>query len=276
MMTITREDIKTCEEAIALAFREAKVEDMKAEVADLFGMMVDGIPQQQVTKVVGTAVKAQYGKDVEWEIDNWWQVPVPLPRYEASSLPSLVVETIVHLVASVEITSGWSGRSWHIALIEPLGKSQKTVLPLCFVEALLDGDEGRYRIVGKEGGWTLREIGGLKDPLRLHDSFVAQLREVFKARPVADWLDDFGARGHALAPLVVGSLLGLMCQGNSALVPPEEQACDHETLIQIATSLGYGVATAKKALQWAEPELKAAMNLEEKIRILLKYISEEA
>ena len=275
-MTIRREYIETFEEAIPLAFREAPVEGMKPEVAYLFTAMLDQkISRQEVERLVNSAVKGQYGKDTEWDISDWWQVAVPSPRYEARGLPSLIIETRAYVIASVEVTPGWSRRSWHIAIVEPLGKPQTIVLPLCFLQALLDGDEDRYRVVGKDGSWTLREIAGLKQPLRLHDDFVNELRLVFRLKPVADWLDDFGSRGRSLMPLVVGSLLGLMYRGDSTSVPVEQQAYSRETLIEIITGMGYGIARAHRVLERAEPELRAGMPLEEATRIVLKYIGEE-
>lgn len=275
-MTIRRDYIETFEEAIPLAFWEAQVEGMKSEVAHLFATMLDQrISRQEVERLVTSAVKSQYGKDAEWNISNWWQVAVPSPRYEARGLPSLVIVTRAYVVASVEVTPGWSRGSRHITVVEPLGKPQTTVLPLCFLQALLDGDEDRYRAVGKDGRWTLREIAGLKQPLRLHDDFVNELRHVFRLKPVADWLEDFGSRGRSLAPLVVGSLLGLMYRGDSASVPTEQQAYSRETLVEIITGMGYGIARAQKVLQRAEPELRAGMTLEEATRIVLKHISEE-
>ncbi len=274
-MTLITEHIKSLEDAIALAIREAQVQGMKPEASRLFAAVLDTVSRQEVEKLVTSAVKSQYGKDAEWDIGGWWQVAVPLPRYEGRGLPGLIVETRAHLVASVEVTPRWSRRSWHIASIEPLGKPQTTLLPLCFLLALLDGNEDRYRIVGKDGAWTLREIAGLKQPLRLHDDFVNRLRRVFRMKPVADWLDDFGLRGQSLVPLVVGSLLGLMYRGDSASVPLEQQAYSREMLIEIVTGMGYGIARAQRLLERAEPELRAGMTLEEATRIVLKHISEE-
>jgi len=187
----------------------------------------------------------------------------------------LIVETRTYLAGSVEVSPGGSRKWWHIALVEPLGKPQITVLPLCFLLALLDGKEDRYRIVGKDGQWTLREVAGMKQPLRLHDDFVNQLRHSFKLKPVVDWLDDFGSRGHKLAPLVVGSLLGLRHQRDGASVPLGQQAYSQEMLINIITGMGYGIARAQRVLERAEPELRPGMTLEEATRIVLKHISEE-
>ncbi|RLC60834.1 MAG: hypothetical protein DRI01_09555 [Chloroflexi bacterium] len=274
-MTVIRDYIENSDEAISLAIREAQVEGMKPQVTELFSVIIDTVSQREVEKLVAAAAKSQYGKDAKWDIGHWWQVVVPLPRYESRSLPALIIETRAYLVAPAEVSPGCSRRWWPITLVEPVGKPQLVVLPLCFLLALLDGNEDRYRIVGKDGQWTLREIAGLKQPLRLHDDLVDGLRHVFRMKPVADWLDDFGPRGHRLVPLVVGSLLGLMYQGESASVPLERQAYSQEMLIEIITSMGYGIARARRVLERAEPELGPQMTLEEATRVVLKYISEE-
>ena len=55
--------------------------------------------------------------------------------------------------------------------------------------------------------------------MRLHDKFVNGLRHLFKLKPVADWLEDFGSQGLGLVPLVVGALLGLRYRGASNSLP---------------------------------------------------------
>ena len=162
-MCITKEYIDSFEEATPVAFREAEVKGMKSEMARLFATMVDRRDSQdEAERLVASAIRSHYGKETKWEIDDCWRVAVPLLRYEARGLPSLIIETRVYVVASAEVTPRWSQRSWHIAVAEPLGKPQTTVLPLCFLQPLLDGNEDRYRIVGKDGQWTSREVVGLK------------------------------------------------------------------------------------------------------------------
>jgi hypothetical protein len=165
--------------------------------------------------------------------------------------------------------------SHHVAVVELMGKPQRTVLPLCFLRALLGDDLARYRIVGKDSMWTSWEVAGLKQPLRLHDKLVGGLRDVFKLKPVADWLEDFGSHGQSLVPLVVGALLGLSHQSASASLPVERQPYSQETLIEVITGMGYGTARARKVLERVEPELRVGMTLEEATRIVLRHIGEE-
>jgi len=276
-MTVVRSYIDSFDKAIAAALAKAQVGDLRPEIVRLFNSMLDDkSSQQEVERLVANAVKGHYGKNVSWDIQDWWQVPVPSPRYEASGLPSLVIETRVFVVASVEISPQSSHRSWHIAVVELLGKPQMVVLPLFFIQALLDGNEDGYRIVGKDGPWTVREIAGLRQPLRLHDELVERLRNTLKLKPVADFLCGFGPRGVKLVPLVVGALLGLMYRSTGASLPIEQLPWSRETLIEVVTGLGYSAARAQRVVQLAEPEFKIDMTLEEAIRIVLKYIGKEA
>ncbi|MDP2948564.1 MAG: hypothetical protein Q8P22_03395, partial [Chloroflexota bacterium] len=92
-MTIVRGYINRFEEAARLAFAEAQAGDMKPEAAALFATTLDpGMTRGEVEKLVGAAVRSAYGKGHEWEVEKWWQVPVPLPRYELRDVPCLVVE----------------------------------------------------------------------------------------------------------------------------------------------------------------------------------------
>jgi hypothetical protein len=277
-MTVTRGYVETFDEAITLAFREAQVQGMKPEVAHLFGSMLERAAwQAEVQKLVNNAVKGHYGKEAKWDIEEWWPVPVATPRYEARGLPSLAFETRVYLVASVQvsISNGWDRNRRYITVIEAPAKPQTTLLPLCLLQALLDGNEHRYRVVGKDGSWTSLEIVGLKQPVRLHEGFKDNLREVFRHKPVADWVDDFGMHGRSLAPTIVGALLGMRYRQVSASLPTEQQPCSREALVAVMTSLGYGTARAQRAVERAEPELRAGMTLAEATPIVLRHITEE-
>jgi hypothetical protein len=276
-MSVTKEYIDSFEGAISVAFRQAEVKGMKSNMAHLFATMVGRRDSQdEVERLVAGAIRSHYGKETEWETDDHWRVAVPLLRYEARGLPSLVIETRAYVVASAEVTPRWSQRSWYVTVAESLGKPETTVLPLCFLQSLLDGNEGRYRIVGKDGQWTSREVAGLKQPLRLHDEFVNELRHQFKLKPVADWIEDFGSQGHSLVPLVVGALLGLKYRSATNLLPAGQQAYSQDALIEVITGMGYSTARAQKVLERAESELRAGMTLEEAIGIVLRHIGEEA
>lgn len=88
-MAIVRGYIDGFEEAAHLAFREARAGDMKPEVAALFATMLEpGCSPQEVEKLVGSAFRGRYGKETGWDIERWWQVPVPSPRYQVRGLPT--------------------------------------------------------------------------------------------------------------------------------------------------------------------------------------------
>jgi hypothetical protein len=275
-MTVANTFVDSFEDAARLVFREAAAEGMKPEVATLFGSGLDrGGLRQEMERVVASAIKARYGKGAWWEIEEWWLVPVPRPRYEARALPCLVVESKVHGVAAVEVVPERSRRRGYITVVQPLAKPQTTLLPLHFLRALLDGDLDRYRKVGKDGLWTSWEVVGLKQPLRLHDSLVEGLTQTFKVKPVPRWLEDFGPHGRAVMPPVCGVLLGLMYRDISASLPPEQQPCNLEELLPMVTSLGYSTTRAKRWVKQAEPEFRPGMSKEEALRIILKYIDKE-
>ena len=275
-MGITREPATNIEEAIRLAFGEAHAGDMKPEMAWLFEPVQGEAPvQNEVEKLVAGAVKSHYGRDTSYEVGQWWRVPVPSPRYDARGLASLIIDVTPYLVASVELTSIWNRSRRHVTVVQASGKPQATGLPLCFLRALLDGDDNRYRIVGKQGPWTSLEIPGLKQPLRLHNEFLDRLRHTFDLKPVADWLDDFGSPGYGLAPLVTGALLGLGYRGLRAPLPAEQQPYSRETIVEVITGLGYGAARARKVLDRIETELGPGITLDEAIRIVLRHIGEE-
>ncbi|MDP2952482.1 MAG: hypothetical protein Q8O76_04105, partial [Chloroflexota bacterium] len=192
-MTIVRGYINMFEEAARLAFAEAQAGDVKPEAAALFATTLEpGITHGEVEKLVSAKVRSAHGKGCEWEVERWWQVPVPLPRYESKDVPCLVVEGRVYVVSRVEVNPEWSEKSWRASVVAPAGKLEKTTLPLFFLMALLDGEVHRYPVVGKDGDWTSRQVVGVEHPLRLHDEFLDQLARTLKRKPVADWLDDFG------------------------------------------------------------------------------------
>jgi hypothetical protein len=157
----------------------------------------------------------------------------------------------------------------------PTGKLQKTVLTLYFLSDLLDNSLDHYQKVGKDGGWTTWQSTWLKQSLRLHDDFIRELSDTLKRKPVRDWLEDFGSRGHQLAPLVVGGLLGLRYQKSHSSSPLEQQPPSRECLVDMVTNMGFGTRRAERALELAEPELRKAKTMEEAAFIVIKYIKEE-
>jgi len=274
-MTITTRRVETFEDAIAPAFSEAQAEGMAAEVAHLFAPLVDRSAfQHEVEKLTTASVKKKYGKDVRWRIYDWWLVPVPSPRYEARGLPSLLVDTKVYVVASVRVMPISPIQPCHVAVVDFAGKLPTTQLPLTFLQAILDGTEDCYHIVGRDGSWVSYEVTGLRQPLRLHKEFLDGLRQVFRHKSVGGWLERFGFHGRSVMPVVVGTMLGLMYGGASGTAAPGQPALSRETLINVITSLGYSTAEAQRVLKVSEPDIKAGMTLEEATLIMLRHIAE--
>lgn len=271
-MTIVKEEhINNFEEAARRAFAEARVSGMKTETAALFAVMLDRERSgQEAANIAASTIRREYGKEVFRGMEKHWLMPVPLPRYEGTEVPSLIIETSVYLVISAWVRPPYK-KSWHISIVQPWGKPQRTVLPIFFLLALLDRDEGRFPKVGKDGLWTTWQITGLKHPLRLHDGFLDKLRQIFRLKPVADWLDDFGPHGRSIAPLVVGALLGLMYRGSST-IPTEGQGVSRQELLQKITGLGYGFQRVQQAMEKAESDLRGTMTMDEAVETVLKYI----
>jgi len=276
-MTVIKGNVGTLKEAIPLVFRTARVEGMQPEVVHLFRTMLERQESKaQVLKLIGGVVRNNYGKEAGWRDAHWWEVPVPTPIYEARGMPSLIFETRTYVVASMLVDADRFRSSRHISVVEALAKPQTTLLPLCFLQALLDGKEQRYPVVGKDGDWTSWDILGLKQPIRIHDKFRSELVNTLRRKPVADWLDDFGSAGRSLAPIIIGVLLGLRYRRATASLPVEQQPWNRETLLEVITSLGYSTARAQGVLAQAEPELRPGITLEEATRTVLKYIAGEA
>ncbi|MDP3061848.1 MAG: hypothetical protein Q8O40_01355 [Chloroflexota bacterium] len=275
-MTIVRGYINRFDQAAGLAFAEAQASDMKPEAAALFATTLEpAITHGEVKKLVSAGVRSAYGKGCEWEIERWWQVPVPMPRYEASEIPCLIVEGQVYVVCRVDVSPEPSDNSRRTSIVMTAGKLQKTTLPLFFLRSLRDGNLHHYPKVARDGGWISWRVVGTEHLLRLHDDFVGQLSRTLRVKPVADWLDDFGRRGRKLAPLVVGSLLGMMYQPTTTTLPLERQPVTREQLVAVITSLGYSAARASKLIEKAAHELVPGMALEDATRILLKYAAQE-
>ena len=275
-MSIVGGRIHSFEEAARLAFQQDNAADMQPQVASLFAAPIDHtLSSQEIDKLVRVDVRTIYGKDVGCSVEEQWQVPVPLLRYEAKDQPRLIVEGKVYLVARVWVSRQSRSGGLYTNSVTPAGKLQKTVLTLSFLSDLLDNSLDHYQKVGKDGGWTTWQSLWLKQPMRLHDDFVTDLTIALKRKPVRDWLEDFGSRGRQLVPLVVGGLLGLRHQRSHASTPLEQQPPTRETLIDMMTGMGYGTSRAEHALELAEPELRKAKTMEEAVPIVLKYILEE-
>src|SRR3990172_4027144 len=87
------------QEATRLAFREAGVEDMSADVIDMFESLTnDQKISTDADKIIGTNIRNRYGNKATWRAERWF-VPVPKLHYAGKDIPQLIIEIATYLVA---------------------------------------------------------------------------------------------------------------------------------------------------------------------------------
>jgi Holliday junction resolvasome RuvABC DNA-binding subunit len=85
----------------------------------------------------------------------------------------------------------------------------------------------------------------------------------------------FGSEGKSVAPLVIGSLMGLQGVGHTEGRPPGEQVWDEESVIGTLEAMAYKKAEARSMFLRASPRLRGDETLEEVIRIILRESAKE-
>lgn len=188
--------------------------------------------------------------------------------YEARDIPQLKIEVKMHLVASVEVET--ADDYYSITMLEIIGKPHTLIIPMVFLHALLNYDLGRFAILARGSSHTTWEVPGAKT-VRLPNSFVGMLTEVFRRKSVAMWLDDFGSQGRSVVPLVAGSLLGLEFQRTAQPIPLARQPCTPDQLVSALEAMAYKRGEAWEMVRRASPDLKADYTLEEGLRIVLRH-----
>jgi hypothetical protein len=221
---------------------------------------------------MGAAIRSRYGRSTVWDDERWF-IPVPHLRYDARELPRLTIEITVYLVAVAEVETA-RGDRYSITLLGLVGKPETVVLPLSFLEAVLDDDQGRFQMIARDGTHTVWDVPGFKGPVYLPNDFPAKLSAVLGRKSVTAWLQEFGSQGESIAPLLVGSLLGLQFHGMAETLPVGEQVWSREVVGESLTQM-YGTARAEKMLQRVAPYLKAEMTNEEVIRFILEESAKE-
>lgn len=260
-------------EATLLAFREAGAGDMSPEVADLFAWSsyADKLGDE-AEKSIGNAIRGRYRRNATWDDERWF-IPVPHLRYDARELPQLVIQIRAHLVAATEVETARDYYS--ITLVGLVGKPETLVLPLSFLQSVLDDDLGRFQVIGKDETNTTWDVPSLKEAVRLPNDFLARLCNVLSRQSVAAWLEEFGSQGQSIAPLVVGTLLGLQFHGAAEALPMGQQMWRREIVMDTITQM-FGKARAKEMFQRVGPYLKVNMTNEEAIRFILQEAGKEA
>jgi len=258
--------------AAELTFREAGADDMHLSAASLFDSVIDTSqlsPQDE--KNIAATIRSRYRGNPTWYAESWWYVPVPALGYDAVGAPRVVIEVTTYLVATVEVDAG--KHSSPVTLTGPVKKSETLVIPVTFLQAVLDDDLCRFNVLARSDGKTTWEIPGFK-PVQLPDDFVARLSDVLRRKSVAGWLEDFGFQGMRVRPLVVGSLLGLQFMGTAGAVSSGKQGCTHEQLVVALQTMAYSATEAKEMISRAAPRLRADQTLEESVRIVLQNAAE--
>jgi hypothetical protein len=105
----------------------------------------------------------------------------------------------------------------------------------------------------------------------LPDGFLTELSAVLRLKSVAAWLLDFGFQGKAIAPLIVGSLLGLQFHDVITPLPVGEQPLKRETVLDRLTRM-YGSARAGEMFEQAAPYLKSSVSNDEAIRVIHEIV----
>jgi hypothetical protein len=82
---------------------------------------------------------------------------------------------------------------------------------------------------------------------------------------------DFGSAGRSVAPLVVGTLLGMQFRETTPAPPIGQQRWTYDNLIQSLQAMAYTPTEAKKMVDQVLPYLRVEMTLEEALRCVLQY-----
>jgi hypothetical protein len=172
-----------------------------------------------------------------------------------------------YLVAAITVKT--ADDSCPATLVGPMGRSEKLILPISFLQAILDDNLEQFEIVGKDGKYTGWSVPGLREELRLPNSFISELSAVLRLKSVAAWLLDFGSEGKATAPLVVGSLLGLQFHDLIKPLPIGKQPYKREIVLDNLTRM-FGSARAAEMFERGAPYLKSSMTNEEAVSLIFK------
>ncbi len=255
------------DEAAIVALHDAGKDDMTLDIARLFTPALDlDKLRAEAEKSINASVRARYGQRAAWSGRQWF-VPLPQPSYNSSPIPLMSFAIPAYLVAAISIeTPGFLSRS--ATVMGSLSRREKLLLPISFLQAILDDDLGQFEVASRDGGHTGWTVSGLKEPLRLPNEFVAQLSRML-VRCVAAWLLDFGSEGKIVVPQVVGSLLGLQSHDVIAPLPIGQQLYRREVVIADLTRL-FGSARAAEMFERQAPHLKATMTNDEVTIFIIK------
>ncbi|MDP2729558.1 MAG: hypothetical protein Q8O55_03635 [Dehalococcoidales bacterium] len=261
------------DEAVALVLREAGRVDMTQEAADLFLTSIDTTKlRTDAEKAVDTEVRRRYGRNARWQGELYF-VPLPRLRYEALPVPLLMFNLQPYLVAGLAILN--TDHSPYINLAGPIGKPEKLILPLEFLQTMLDETLDSFHIVAKDGTRTNWKVPFLQEPLRLPDGFLHDLSCELERKSVLSWLLGYGDNGRGVMPQVVGSLLGLQFRTVPTTSLSDKQLWSQDDVLETLIRM-FGAQKARTLLNTALPHLKADMTNEEAIRLIIQMAGKES
>jgi hypothetical protein len=253
--------------ATLLALQEAGKGDLSPDVTTVFASVIDAEePRGETERGINSAVHGRYGRGAKWHGRQWF-IPLPQVRYDARPIPRMTFAVQGYLVATITVET--TDDSYRVTLVGPTGKPEKLTLPIPFLQAILDNELQQFELVGKDGKHTSWSVPGLKEALRLPNDFVAELSAVLRLKSVASWLLEFVSEGEAVAPQVVGNLLGLQFGATAAPPPTGKQPFQREIVIDTLTRM-FGSARAAEMFQKWAPYLKSSMTNEEGVSFILK------
>ncbi len=267
MKILTGKQVDNKREAVRLAFQAAGVDDISADVIDMFTSLSDtDAVSGEADKIIGAAVRSRNGSKATWRADRWF-VPIPKLSYGSKDMPQLVIEVMVYVIAVVTVKTQQDCR--YMTLAGAVGKPEILTIPMVFLHALVEKDQGRFSITGRDILYTTWEVPGAR-PVRLPNDFISELGEMLKYQSVVSWLSEFGPQGKSVAPLVTGSLLGLAFQDSTQHVPVSKEVMTTDNLVSVLESMAYRPTEAREMVNRISPRLRADMTLEEAIRITLQ------
>ena len=148
MKTLIGKRASSLKDATILAFQEAGVENMSADIIDMFTSVVESSSKisAETDKIIGSAVRSRYGNKATWRAERWF-VPVPKLQFQGKDIHQLIIEVSVYLIAAAVVRTGDDSRL--TTLVGPVGKPEIISIPMVFLHALLENDLERFAMVAR-------------------------------------------------------------------------------------------------------------------------------
>lgn len=254
-------------EAILLVIHAGGESGLSPDAVKTFASAIDAVRlKTQAERAITTVVRSGYGHKSSWYGEPWF-IPLPQPRYEAQPMPRITFTIQAYLVAVIDVDI--RNRLYHATVVGSVDKPVKVILPVAFLQAILDNQTGQFEIAGRDVRSTGWNVPGFKEPVWLPNDFVTGLSSALRLKSVRSWLQDFGRPGEIVLPQVIGSLLGLQSYGTSETMPVGQQPFQAEIVVESLTRM-FGSAIAAELYQRAAPHLKSTMTNEQAITLILK------